>query len=110
MGIARGMQTIAGFYAQFKASASAWVGISNAEFHIHTGLAIYLLSTLILRKPMRSFIPLLIVIAAEAANEYMDRVSTGSWRWDDTLHDILFTLLWPTILFTLARLRKLKAG
>ncbi|WOK37135.1 hypothetical protein [Sphingomonas sp. C3-2] len=104
------MQQFVALYAQFKTSTAQWIGITNAECHIHAGLLIYLASSVILRKPLRSPVPLLIVIAAEAANEYFDRLSTGSWRWDDTVHDILFTLLWPAILFTLARLRKLKSG
>lgn len=104
------MQIVASVYAQFKSSTTSWVGITNAECHIHAGLFIYLAACVILRKPMRSPVPLLIVILAELANEYLDRVSTGSWRWDDTLHDILFTLLWPTIIFLLARFRKLKTG
>lgn len=97
-------------YESLKTQAVTWVGITNAEFHIHAGMLIYLATALILRKPLRSPIPLLAVIAAEAANEYLDFLASSSWRWPDTSRDALFTLLWPIAIFTLARLRKLRVG
>jgi len=47
--------------------------------------------------------PLAVAIAAELVNELFDRLRTGSWRWRDTIQDIVNSVLWPVILFTLAR-------
>jgi len=47
--------------------------------------------------------PLAVAIAAELANETLDRVRTGSWRIADTTQDIVNSVLWPVVLFTLAR-------
>ena len=47
--------------------------------------------------------PLALVIAAELVNEVFDRVRVGSWRIADTIQDIVNSVLWPVVLFTLAR-------
>jgi hypothetical protein len=47
--------------------------------------------------------PLLVCIAAELVNEVFDRVRTGSWRIADTVQDIVNSVIWPVVLFTLAR-------
>ncbi|MDP1027285.1 hypothetical protein Q5H91_08680 [Sphingomonas sp. KR1UV-12] len=47
--------------------------------------------------------PLALCIAAELVNEVFDRVRTGSWRVADTTQDIVNSVLWPVVLFTLAR-------
>jgi hypothetical protein len=46
---------------------------------------------------------LALVIAAELVNEVFDRVRVGSWRIADTIQDIVNSVLWPVVLFTLAR-------
>ena len=47
--------------------------------------------------------PLAIVVAAELFNELLDRLRAGSWRIADTTADIANSVLWPTLLFVLAR-------
>ncbi|MBJ6120213.1 hypothetical protein [Sphingomonas mollis] len=47
--------------------------------------------------------PLVIVIVAELVNEVFDRMRVGSWRIADTTQDIVNSVLWPVVLFTLAR-------
>ena len=47
--------------------------------------------------------PLLVVIAAELFNECLDRWRVGSWRIADTIADIVNSVLWPVVLFGLAR-------
>ncbi|MBD8546130.1 hypothetical protein [Sphingomonas sp. CFBP 8760] len=48
--------------------------------------------------------PLVVAIVAELANETLDRLRTGSWRIADTTQDIVNSVLWPVVLFTLARI------
>lgn len=47
--------------------------------------------------------PLVVVIVAELVNEVFDRLRVGSWRIADTTQDIVNSVLWPVVLFTLAR-------
>lgn len=83
-------------------------GMSDKLLHVHGGMAIFLLSAFALGKPLSDPLPLLIVVAAELANELRDRIINGSWRWADTLGDIASTLFWPVLIF--AFLRLLQAG
>ena len=48
--------------------------VSHAVLHIHLGLAIYLLTSLVLRRPLGSLLPWLVVAALELANETSDFV------------------------------------
>ncbi|HZF42207.1 MAG TPA: hypothetical protein VEZ48_02225 [Sphingomonadaceae bacterium] len=79
-------------------------GMSDKLLHVHGGMAIFLLSAMALGKPLSDPLPLLIVVAAELANELRDRIINGSWRWADTLGDIASTLFWPVLIFAFLRL------
>ena len=47
--------------------------------------------------------PLVLCVVAELVNELFDRLRVGSWRIADTTQDIVNSVLWPLVLFTLAR-------
>ena len=47
--------------------------------------------------------PLALCWAAELFNEVLDRLRNGEWLPRDTLGDIVNSVLWPTLLFALAR-------
>ena len=80
-------------------------GLPDTLLHIHAGMAILLLARLVTRGSLATPVPLLVVAAAELFNEVMDRLYFGSWRWPDTIADVINTLFWPTILFIGLRLR-----
>jgi hypothetical protein len=84
--------------------------LSHAVLHIHLGLAIFLLSGWLLRKPFGSLTPWAIVAALELANEASDftRYHVSGWPWTatNTIEDIVNTLFWPTVLVLLFRRRK----
>lgn len=71
--------------------------------HTYAGLAIWMLAALLLRRSLASAAPLLVVIAAEVANEIVDRFAHGSWMWHDTLGDAAATWFWPVVLAGLMR-------
>ena len=77
--------------------------------HVQAGLAIWSVSAIVLRRPLRSPLPLAVVILAETLNEIADRHYTGSWNWPDTIGDATATWLWPVALFLLLRARTLRA-
>lgn len=66
--------------------------------HVQAGLAIWCLAALILKRPLRSPLPIAIVFAAEIFNEIMDRLHAGNWRWPDTIGDAVSTWFWPVLL------------
>lgn len=87
-------------------AALSLAGLSDKMLHVHVGLAIYMLAQLVLRTRRGSIDALLAVVIAEAANEAMDRLFFGSWRWSDTLGDAGATLFWPAMLTLMSRYRR----
>jgi len=85
----------------------AATGLSKDALHIYVGLAVFLAMAVVLRKPLRSIVPWLAVVAVAVAGEVLDMrddiASLGYWRWSASLHDVLNTIFWPTVLFLLAR-------
>lgn len=87
---------------RYKAFAD-WVvvqaGGSDKLVHLNVGLLLWIAAALVLRRPLRSRVPLLVVAAIQVANEAVDyHVRTG-WTWQDTLLDMLATLGWPTVIW-----------
>lgn len=86
--------------------AKVWLAntlqLDHATLHVHVGMVIWTLCVLAAGS-VAALWPLLVVIAAELFNECLDRWRVGSWRIGDTLADIVNSVLWPTVLFALAR-------
>lgn len=80
-------------------------GLPDTILHIHAGLAVLMVARLVTRQSLGSFVPLSVVVAAEAFNEGMDRLTYGSWRWSDTLGDVANTLFWPVVICIGIRMR-----
>ena len=78
---------------------------SDPVLHIHAGMAVLVLARLLTRYPLSHPVPLLIVVVVASANEVLNRLNFGSWRWDDTLLDIANTMFWPTVICLGVRLR-----
>jgi hypothetical protein len=81
-------------------------GASDSLLHVHAGLAVLFLARLVTRRSLATPIPFLVVVAAEAFNEIMDRITYGSWRVADTSLDIVNTLFWPFVLMIGLRWRR----
>ncbi len=80
-------------------------GLPDTLLHIHAGMLLLMVARLLTRRSLGSFVPLSVVVAAEAANEVLDRLHFHSWRWPDTIADVVNTLLWPIIICLGIRLR-----
>ncbi len=84
-------------------------GLSKDALHIYVGLTALLTAAAILRKPLRSTIPWIMVLtlalalAGEMVDARDDIVTLGYWRWGASLHDVVNTIFWPSVLLTLAR-------
>ena len=87
------------------------LGMAKDALHICVGLLVFLLAAAIFRLPLRDGRLLVAVLAAALAGEVWDLFD--SWRagralrWDRNWHDVWLTLLWPAILFALARWTRL---
>ncbi len=81
--------------------------LSRDALHIYVGLGVFLVAAIVLRKTLRSAIPLLVVFVVAISGELFDMrddmVNFGHWRWGASLHDLINTLFWPAVLLLLAR-------
>lgn len=78
-------------------------GASHDLLHVHAGVALLLVASILTRRSLATPIPFLCVCAVELANEVVDRMMHGSWRVRDTGMDILNTLFWPAVLMLFMR-------
>jgi hypothetical protein len=94
-------------YQQFILWVGEGTGLPDTVLHIHAGLAVLMIARVITARSFGSFVPWTVVLVAELANEVMDRVTYGSWRWPDTINDVVHTMFWPTAICLGVRLRPL---
>jgi uncharacterized membrane protein YqgA involved in biofilm formation len=90
-----------------KLALASTLHLSKDALHIYVGLAVFI-GVAVLRKSLRAWLPLLAVLAAAVAGEMIDArddiATFGYWRWKASLHDIVNTLFWPTVLWCCARI------
>jgi hypothetical protein len=83
-------------------------GLSKDTLHVYVGLAVFFAVTAVSRRRLRSIVPWLTVLAVAIAGELIDMIddlsTSGHWNWGASLHDIVNTLFWPTVIWLLARL------
>lgn len=79
---------------------------SRNMLHVHAGMAIYLGVQFFARNRRASPLALGIVVTIELLNEAMQRLYYGSWRWGDTISDILLTIFWPAAITALGLYRR----
>lgn len=82
-------------------------GLNMDALHVHGGLILLFGSALVLRRPLRSPWPWLVVLAAELANEYYDYTyevwPTREAQFFEGVKDVWNTMLVPTVLLVVAR-------
>ncbi len=98
---------LASIIQSFKLTLVSTLGLSKDALHIYVGLGVFIIVSLLFKKPLRSWLPWCFVLAAACLGELVDMRddlnSFGHWRWQASLHDIVNTLFWPTVFFGLAR-------
>lgn len=89
----------------------AALGLGKDALHIYVGLAVFLLAAALTRRPLKSLVPISLVLAVAAAGEIWDLLDTAragkSLWWRGSWHDLWNTLFWPFVLFLLARYTRL---
>ena len=102
------MLTIVLAWEDFKDRLSATVHLSHWDLHVILGVALFLVFGRLLRRPLTSFLPVLLVALLEFGNELLDalRAYFGNWYWNwpDTLVEVALTLGPPFAIASAARL------
>lgn len=92
---------------QWKLALGNFVGLSFDALHLHIALAVQLLSARLLRRSLGSPLPWLIIFVITCIGETYDRTFQLTfehlWRWGSSVHDVINTMFWPTMLLILAR-------
>lgn len=94
------------YYRSMIETLAITTGMPDQMLHVYAGLGLFMLGHLVTR---RSLPALMLVVLTEGGNEVMDRLYFGSWRWDDTLPDIVQTLFWPLMLALFLRVVRFRA-
>lgn len=94
-------------FQQVKVALVQLLGLPKDALHIYVGLAIFLVSAAVLRRPLGSWLPIAAVAAAALAGEAWDLIETRAAgvrpHYDRNWHDVWNTCFWPAVLFLLAR-------
>ena len=89
-------------------------GLSKDALHIYIGLIVFFVTALLIRRPLRSWLPLLMVVLAALVGEVLDMkddiFQLGGWRWKASLHDLVNTMFWPFVIWLLAYWRLLRTS
>ncbi|QBF28962.1 hypothetical protein EXN22_25945 [Pseudomonas tructae] len=76
-------------------------GLSKDALHIYFGMAVFVFLAAI-SKQLRPYLAWSCVLALACLGETVDCwddvQSLGYWRWQASLHDVLNTLFWPSVL------------
>ena len=98
--------TLTEVYATSKAELSTLTGASEDLLHLHAGLLILFVTALLIKRRLRSRVPIAMVWVFALANEAVDLLSPGASasRWEPVA-DLANTIFWPTLLFLLANRR-----
>lgn len=99
------------FVQTLKLDIVGFTGLSKDALHIYLGLGVWLLAAALFRRSITSLRPWLAVLVVacviEGFDAFDDWVQLGRWRWRASLHDVVNTLFWPTVLAVLARFTRL---
>jgi hypothetical protein len=84
------------------------LGLSKDALHMHVGLGVFFVGAWLFNRRVGTWVPWLYALAAACAGEIVDMrddlMSLGYWRWQASLHDIINTVFWPTVITVLVRL------
>ena len=99
------------FVQSLKLDIVAATGLSKDALHVYLGLISWLLAAALWRKSIATLKPwlvaLLVAVIIEGFDAFDDWVQLGRWRYLASLHDLVNTMFWPTLLSLLARFTRL---
>jgi len=85
------------------------VAVSHDTLHVIVGVLLLLVLALVLRRPLSSLLPWLVLAAVALWNEVLDlwveQWPDAAMQYGETARDLLLTMLLPTVLMLAVRLR-----
>ena len=70
-------------------------------------MSVFLFAATISRRSIQSRLPWLAVLGVALAGELVDAIddfrTIGHWQWAASVHDVINTLVWPSVLAIAAR-------
>jgi len=94
-------------YQNLKLSFLEIVNLSKDAVHIHIGLVVFFLAVALWRRgrlDSLSLIPVFLLAGVmEALDLRDDLASFGYMRWSASLHDLINTVVWPTLVVVLSK-------
>jgi len=96
---------LANRYSALKNAMADATGATEELLHVHFGLLIFIATAVVFRRRMHSFWPVSLVWAFALANEIVDYFVPG-WVAFTSFLDVVNTVFWPTMLFLVARRRR----
>jgi hypothetical protein len=99
------------FVQSLKLDIVGLTGLSKDALHVYGGLVVWLLAAALFRRSITTLRPwlavLVVALGIEAFDAFDDWVDLGRWRWKASVHDVVNTMFWPTLLALLARYTRL---
>jgi hypothetical protein len=99
------------FVQSLKLDIVGLTGLSKDALHVYLGIGVWLLAAALFRRSITTLRPWLAVLVVacviESFDAFDDWVQLGRWRYMASLHDIVNTMFWPTVLALLARYTRL---
>lgn len=96
-------------FQQIKIYIETFTGLERDALHIYAGLMVFFIVALLHRRQLKSIYALLavfiIAIGAELLDARDDLINYGHWRFGASLHDIINTSFWPTIIYLSAKFK-----
>lgn len=88
-------------YQNLKLTFLEVVNLSKDAVHMHIGLLVFFLAVVLWRRGRVDFVSLVPVFLVAGAMEALDLrddlASFGYMRWSASLHDLINTVFWPTL-------------
>ncbi|HUQ08996.1 MAG TPA: hypothetical protein VM146_01680 [Steroidobacteraceae bacterium] len=99
------------FVQSLKLDIVGYTGLSKDALHIYVGIGVWLLAAAVFRRSITTLRPWLVVLVVacgiECFDAFDDWVQLGRWRWRASIHDLINTLFWPSVLGLSARYTRL---
>lgn len=100
---------VAAVWGPIKIDFEQALGLSPDALHIHAGVLLLLLFSWAMRRPLHDWRPWLALFLVECANEVIDMnqmAGSVESNWPASRHDIVNTMVIPTMLLLYYRLRR----
>lgn len=100
---------VASIWGPIKIDFEKALGLSPDALHIHAGVLLLLVFAWAMRRPLHDWRPWLALFFVEFANEIIDmnqQAGSVESNWPASRHDIINTMVVPTILLFYYRLRR----